>query len=377
MMNLSSLLLATAAALCALPPVVAEFENITVDDYKLKGSDYSGIIKDLDKVLPIKSVKQVLAKTNHNNPDSSPGVKHKLSAFTWEDIDGYDDVNTRKWYPQGITTTADATDTGDYEGDIALLVSWHSDHYNDGKRGARISFINMNKGAERAYRNVLLVKPTARGSKPDFEALSGLHAGGIAWYGHFLYVVATTGGLLVFDMRHIYEVDIGDGIGRVGNGYQAYNYRYVLPQVRTYKWQPKEGVKNLHFSAVGLDRTSNPSSLVTGEWFPSGPGRVTHWDLDESSYLLKVDDDDIATASRAVQHSLTNIQGSVTINNKYLLTQSTGSLWTFTWEDGQKEHKNVFSGVPQDVSHQEGYGLWTQMEPPGNRHVVALDLEKF
>lgn len=224
-MNLSSLLLATAAALCALPPAVAEFENITVDDYKLKGSDYSGIIKDLDKALPIKSVKQVLAKTNHNNPDSSPGVKDKLSAFTWEDIDGYDDVNTRKWYPQGITTTADATDTGDYEGDIATLVSWHSDHYNDGKRGVRISFINMNKGAERAYRNVLLVRPTVGGSKPDFEVLSGLHAGGIAWYGHFLYVVATTGGLLVFDMRHIYEVDIGDGIGRVGNGYQAYNYR--------------------------------------------------------------------------------------------------------------------------------------------------------
>ncbi|PGH06965.1 hypothetical protein GX51_02003 [Blastomyces parvus] len=377
MVILHSLLLTTAAALCALAPVAAEFKNITVDDYKLKASGYSDIIQDLDKVLPIKSVKQVLETTNHKNPNSSPDVKNTLQAFTWEDANGYDDVNTRKWYPQGISTTADATDTGDYEGDVATLISWHSDNYNGGKRGARISFINMNKGAERAYRNVLLVRPTEGGSKPNFEALSDLHAGGIAWYGHFLYVVATTGGLLVFDMRHIYEVAIGDGIGRVGDKYQAHNYRYVLPQVRTYEWQPKEGVKNLHFSFVGLDKTSNPASLVTGEWFPIGPGRLTHWDLDESSRLLKVDGDNIATASRAVQHSLTNIQGSITINNKYFLTQSKGSLWTFTWEDGQKEHKDVFSGVPEDLSYQKGYGLWAQMEPPGNRHVVALDLEKF
>ncbi|KAL2360127.1 hypothetical protein RJZ56_007016 [Blastomyces dermatitidis] len=383
MVVLPSLLLTAVAALCALPLAAAEFKNITVNDYKLKATGCSDNIKDLDKVLPIKSVKQVLATTNHRNPDSSPDVKHTLQAFTWEDVDGYDDVNTRKWYPQGITTTADATDTGDYEGDVATLISWHSDNYNDGKRGPRISFINMNKGAERAYRNILLVRPTEGGSKPNFEALSGLHAGGIAWYGHYLYVVATTGGLLVFDLRHIYEVAIGDGIGRVGNEYQAHNYRYVLPQVRAYKWQPKEGVKNLHFSFVGLDKTSNPPSsnvhpsLVTGEWFPSGPGRLTHWDLDESSHLLKVDGDNIATASRAVQHSLTKIQGSIMINNKYFLTQSGGSLWTFTWEDGQEGYKDVFSGVPEDLSYQKGYGLWAQMEMPGNRHVVALDLEKF
>ncbi|OAX79426.1 hypothetical protein ACJ72_06254 [Emergomyces africanus] len=372
-----SLWLTTAATLCALKPALAEFKNITVGDYQLKATGYSDIVGDLDKVLPVRSLKHVLENTNHKNPNSSPDVKNSLQAFTWEDVKGYDDVNTRKWYPQGVTTTADATDGGDYQGDIVTLVSWHSDKYNDGKRGARISFINMNKGAERAYRNVLLVKPTEGGSKPDFEALSGLHAGGIAWYGHFLYVVATTGGLLVFDMRHIYQVSTGDGIGRVGNEYQAYNYKYVLPQMRAYNWQPKEGVKNLHFSFVSLDRTSNPASLVTGEWFPSGPARVTHWDLDQSSHLLKVDGDNIATASRAVQHSITNIQGSITINNKYFLTQSRGSLWTFSWKHGQKEHKDVFSGVPEDLSYQKGYGLWSLMEPPGNRHVFALDIEQF
>ncbi|ODH45580.1 hypothetical protein GX48_08338, partial [Paracoccidioides brasiliensis] len=41
---------------------------------------------------------------------SSPTVKNTLSAFTWEDIDGYDDVNTEKWHPQCITTAADTTD---------------------------------------------------------------------------------------------------------------------------------------------------------------------------------------------------------------------------------------------------------------------------
>ncbi|PGH12636.1 hypothetical protein AJ79_04134 [Helicocarpus griseus UAMH5409] len=373
----NSLLLATATALCALPSAFAAFENITASDFTLKASGYSDVIADLDAVLPVKTVKEVLADTNHKNPTSSPEVKHALAGYTWENKEGYDDVNTDKWYPQGITTSTDADDSGAYDGDVVHLVSWHSDKYDSGKRGARISFVNMNDGADRAYRNVLLVRPTQGGSTPNFEAVSDLHAGGIVWYGNLLYVVSTKEGLLVFDMSHIYEVSTGDGIGRVGENYQAYGYKYVLPQARTYAWQAKDGVSDMRFSFVGLDKTSSPESLVVGEWLPAGNGRVVHWNLDESSRLLEADSNSIATASRAVEHTITNIQGSLTINDKYFLTQSGGSLWTFSWAGGQEEHKDIFSDVPEDLSYQAGYGLWSLMEVPGNRHVVALDVDQF
>jgi hypothetical protein len=85
----------------------------------------------------------------------------------------------------------------------------------------------------------------------------------------------------------------------------------------------------------------------------------------------------VATASRAVSHDLKKIQGAVTINNRYFLTQSGGSLITFSWTGRTKVHRNVFPGVPQDLSYEPGVGLWTLMESPGKRHVVAVDYSKF
>ncbi|KAK2794363.1 hypothetical protein FQN52_008722 [Onygenales sp. PD_12] len=372
----SRTLLSTAAALCALPSALGAWSNLTLEDYQLKQSGYSDFIADLDKVLPIVSVKDVLADTNHANPDSSPEVSNLVSSYTWENVDGYDDVNTLKWYPQGITTTADASESGDYDGDVVHLVSWHSDDYDGGKRGPRISFVNMNDGADRAYRNALLVEPTAGGDTPDFKALDGLHAGGIVWYGDLLYVAWTTGGFRVFDLKHIYQVSIGDGNGLVDGEYQAFNYKYVIPQVRTYDYIPKDGVKGFHFSFASLDRTSN--TLVTGEYFKdTTPNRLINFNLDTSTNLLQVNDDGIATASLGVEHEIVKIQGGITINEKYYLTQSGGSLWTFSWLGGEKENADVFPSIPEDLSYQAGYGLWSLMEVPGKRHVVAFDADKF
>ncbi|PGH15723.1 hypothetical protein AJ80_05431 [Polytolypa hystricis UAMH7299] len=367
----------TAIALCALPSTLAAWTNLTLSDYKLSVTGYSSVIADLDKALPIRSVKEVLASANHENPDSSPKVKNLLTSFTWENVPGYNDASGLKWFPQGVTTSADATETGAYNGDVVNLVSWHCDYYYLGKRGSRISFINMNEGVKRAYRNVLLVEPTTGGAEPNFQAIAGLHAGGIFWYGDFLYVASTNTGVRVFDLRHIYEVSEGNGIGRVGSGYQAFGYDYVLPQVRSYNWVPKTGVDNFRWSYIGLDRTSSPARMIAGEYNTGAPNRLIHFDLDSSTKLLSADSQGVATASQAVSHGLTKIQGTVTINDKYYMTQSGGSLWTFSWKDGEIQNKDVFPSVPQDLSYQAGYGLWGLMEMPWNRHVFAIDHKKF
>ncbi|KAL1956382.1 hypothetical protein VTO42DRAFT_7365 [Malbranchea cinnamomea] len=370
--------LSLTAVLCTLPSALAAWTNLTLSDYQLKQSGASDIIADLDGVLPVKKVKDVIADTNHKNPASSPKVTNLIKAFTWEDVDGYDDAHTQKWYPQGITTSADAYGSGEYDGDVVTLVSWHSDKYDGGKRGARISFVNRNNAASLAYRNALLIELTRDSNgTPNFKAIPKLHAGGIFWYGNLLYVVETRKGIRVFDLEHIYQVNTGDGIGKVGNTYQAFGYKYVIPQVRSYSWVSKDGIKDFRFSFVALDRTSTPDSIIVGEYNTDAPNRLVHFDIDYTNRLLKTNANGIATATRAVSHTHTKIQGAVTINDKYFLTQSGGSLITFSWSNGEKVNSGVFPSVPEDLSYQAGYGLWSLMEMPGYRHVVAIDHTKF
>ncbi|KAF2189230.1 secreted protein [Zopfia rhizophila CBS 207.26] len=367
--------LVTFAVLGFTSPALAAWKNLTKSDYTLKQSAYSSAIANLDKLLPNAKVSSIMGNLNHDTKSSSPNVKNLVSgtSYTWENSGSFDDMDTDKWYPQGITTSADAYDKGVYEGFKVHLVSWHSDHYEDGKRGARITFVNRET---KKYRHVLLARPKG---DDNFEAIKKLHAGGIMWYGNLLYVVDTTGGLRVFDLNHIYTVDdsIDDKIGKVGDKYGAYGYKYVLPQVRTYAWQKKGGVKDLRFSFVSLDRTTKPDSLVVGEYSADRTDcRVVRWDLDYTNRLLKTSGD-VATASEAVQHGESKVQGATSVDGKYFLTQSGGDLVTFTWKGGQKIVKDVFPAVPEDLSFEKGVGLWTLMEVPGKRHAFAVDVGKF
>lgn len=209
-------------------PTYAAWSNLTLASYKLKQSTYSPAISGLDTALPNVKVSAIISDLNHGNPKASPKVKHLVasSAFAWESKPSYDDQNTKKWYPQGITTSADAHASGTYEGKRIQLVTWHSDHYEKGKRGARISFVAQD-GATKRYRNVLLVEPKGA---DDFQAIKGLHAGGVMWYGNLVYVVDTAGGLRVFDLDHLYRVDesLKDSVGKQNNGkYAAYGYKWV------------------------------------------------------------------------------------------------------------------------------------------------------
>lgn len=223
----SSLVTAAAAVFLAAPPAVAQWNNITSTDFQLVEAPYSGLIAKLDNepALRNKAVADVIADADHKAHATKPSVKHLVSAYTWESSPKNDDVNTRFFVPQSITTSYDAVEGGVYKGNKIHLISWHSDGYDDGKRGARISFVDANDPDHLSYREVLLVEPT--GSADDvanFRAIAGLHTGGMFWYGDLLYVVAAKG-FLIFDLNHIYEVDMGNGIGRVGDGYQAYNFK--------------------------------------------------------------------------------------------------------------------------------------------------------
>ncbi|MET0999719.1 MAG: hypothetical protein ABWX73_13460, partial [Marmoricola sp.] len=51
--------------------------------------------------------------------------------FRWNESD----VTTQRWWPQGITTSADASDTEDIDGRRLLMTSWYSKAVGGQNRG--------------------------------------------------------------------------------------------------------------------------------------------------------------------------------------------------------------------------------------------------
>lgn len=101
-----------------------------------------------------------------------------------------------------MTTVADAQQDELWGANQALHVSWH-DKRTEPKKGVRITFLEPNA---RKYRHVLLVYPyTNSKGNPSYEIVGrpqgGINAGGVLWYGNYLYVADTTRGVRVFDMR--------------------------------------------------------------------------------------------------------------------------------------------------------------------------------
>lgn len=121
----------------------------------------------------------------------------------------------------------------------------------------RVTFIDRET---KKYRHVLLVYPHA---EDDFREVP-IHAGGVMWYGEFLFIVDTSQGIRVFDLDNIWRVDSGDKIGKSDDDtYSAQGYKYVLPQIMWYEFTPD--FKFQH-SYISLDRTTTPDSILVGEY---------------------------------------------------------------------------------------------------------------
>ena len=162
------------------------------------------------------SVAHVFDDGNHKT------TKDKSGRLLWESTADYDDFNTNKWVPQGISSTIDAVAEGTYEGKDGWVVTWH----RDDDKSVRVAFVDRKTGK---YRHALLVYPEA---DDDFREVP-VHAGGVVWYGGYLWVVDTNNGIRLFDLNNIWQVESGDGVGKKsGGGYSAAGYKYVIPQAR-------------------------------------------------------------------------------------------------------------------------------------------------
>src|SRR6266545_6397518 len=261
-----------AGMLAAAAPAVAAAGPTTLptSQYKLSANyhQFDTVNAALVSTLGIAAVHTVMENANHDRTalPSSFSVPGLSTGFRFDSGDNSDCAN----YPQGITTSRDAVGTansGNYDGHQLVLISWYTKDSCDGSQErSRITLVDWDATYPNKYRKILLVEPTGTATTPNFKDIP-IHAGGVSWYGDYLYVADTGRGMRVFDMRKILKTDTGgtaDQIGRQSNGvYYAHNYAYVLPQVGTVAASTTSGT-NLSWSSISLDRVSK--SIVMTEY---------------------------------------------------------------------------------------------------------------
>ena len=199
------LALVTAAALAAVGALVAAApaHASAIADFRLTWQAYPAA-DALSTKLTKATMTAVLQDGNHTVDflgdacANALGSTAKSTVFTYycfndESSNRLDSASNAR-IPQSVTTVSDALLDEDWNGHSALIVGW----YHKGANGSRIQVVDMNT---HRFRNVLLVNPYFNGSRPDFKSMGTLHAGGLAWYGDYLYVVDTNQGIRVPDRR--------------------------------------------------------------------------------------------------------------------------------------------------------------------------------
>jgi hypothetical protein len=296
-------------------------------------------------------------------------------AYTWDAADRRDP----HWWPQGISTSADASDAEDVEGRRVLAVSWYAKH----DQGVRVSFVDL---ATRRYRHVLLVVPTLKDGLLGLEPLK-VHAGGIVWCGPYLHIAATARGVLTCRLDDILRLpDRASAVDRFGiedDQVSSFGYRYVLPVRFSYRAVTGDGLQRLRYSFLSLDRMSDPPQLVAGEYGNSRQTRrLARFPLDPKTLFLAAGEDGITRPLVLDDEGAVRTQGAAIAGGTWYLTASTGP-----WVPGSvyvgrpgtwRRHRWATPMGPEDVSWWPSTDLlWSVSEHPRRRWVYAMPRSWF
>jgi hypothetical protein len=357
--------------LLALPAAASAkgFETISGGPYKLQRHGIGAVaakrITKMEKVYPHADVGTVLRDVNRpttsvaGSPALAPMAGYVSGAFGWNPGDN----GVSYWIPQGVTGSADASPDGTVAGYNVDAVSW----YSTNGLGVRVSFVNLSAPTT-AYRHVLLVRPTGG---TGWERIP-IHAGGIAWVGHLLYVVDTYHGLRVFDTDSMLRVEKAQLNGTGG-------YKYLLPQVGRY-----DNVgKGLRFSWVSLDRHAlapgvqgppRPPELLAGKYGPKKRAAMVRWRVDPASGL-------IANGGRAVggfTSPVNRVQGGMTLKGSVLGSSSRGYGGLWVGKPNKATHRYPWSTSPEDLYYQSYTNeVISITEKQGERTVFGVKASRY
>jgi hypothetical protein len=295
------------------------------------------------------------------------------------------DDRSRRWWPQGITTSADHAADGLLAGRSVVLTSAYSKEVDRLRMGARITVTDVTDRDRVRYRHVLLVEATADADGELRLRPVEVHAGGLVWHGRHLHVAATARGLATFRLDDILEVPPGGASDRLGltrEGADAFGYRYVLPLRFRYVAGHAAAVTPIRYSFLSLDRSTTPYQLVAGEY---GRGRATtrlvRYALDPTTSLLATGPGNTARPLD-VDLGVQGMQGVVVVAGRHYVATSAGayrrgSLWVGR-PGALSRRAGVLPVGPEDLAYEGATDrLWTVSEHPGRRYVVSMPRGQF
>lgn len=286
------------------------------------------------------------------------------------------------WWPQGITTSADADPSGTVAGRRLVVTTWYAKPRDGVRRGSRLTFLDLDT---LRYRHVLLVEPTL--DEHGRLGLSGvrIHAGGLVWAGPWFHVAATARGFLSFHVDDLMRVaddndrpdEIGvdevDGVRRVA----SFGHHHVLPVRVVHRAATDEGHEPLRYSFLSLDRASMPPGLVAGEYARGAQtSRLARFDLDPATWLPATDQTGTSHPVLA-ETGTVRMQGAVLARGHHHVSTSQGPWVPGTVLTGRpdrlRRHRFAAPMGPEDLAYWPHTDtLWSVSEHPGRRWVHAM-----
>ena len=157
----------------------------------------------------------------------------------------------------------------------------------------------------------------------------------------------------------------------------AHGYRYAIPLMGRYTLHPD--ACPVRFSYVGLDRSTDPPRLVTGEYFSDHPnGRMVAWEIDPDTGRLNVLNGELRGVDAYVSGQ-TRMQGGLTLEGDVYISSSSqtpsnyGRL--YRTHPGMESSISAWPYGCEDLSYESQTGIiWTASEHPGRREVVGIPL---
>ncbi|HET6626363.1 MAG TPA: hypothetical protein VFG63_08230 [Nocardioidaceae bacterium] len=335
-----------------------------------------------DRVGGRVGVEGVLADLNRSATVATVPGRAPEWGFAWNT----EDNRSLRWFPQGITSSADQGDEETVDGREVVCTSWYSHRVKDLNKGARVTFVDVTDRTAPRYRHVLLVEPVLTSSGVDVRPVH-VHAGGIVWHGDYLHVAGTARGIYSFRLEDIVRVpttgdDSALGLHEDGS-VDSFGYRYLLPVRFTYDAVAEDGFETLRYSFLSLDRSTSPHQLIAGEYGRrSMTTRLVRYELDPATSLLRASEDGVARPLLLSTDGVQGMQGASVVRGTYYVTTSSGRYGYGSLYVGAPgaftKHAKVLPIGPEDISYWPSKDeLWSLTEYPSRRFVFTMDRSRF
>lgn len=288
------------------------------------------------------------------------------AAYTWEDRDNRD----HRWWPQGISSSADASADELVAGRRILAATWYAHEVDGLSHGSRVTFLDLDT---LRYRHVLLVVPTLEDEGGLVVEPLRVHAGGLVWCGPYLHVAATSRGFVTCRV---------DDILPTAGSVESHGHAYVLPVRFSYRAHTDEGNRGLRYSFLSLDRSAG-TRLVAGEYGRDPAStRLAHFELDAASALLAAGEDGFSRPSGLDDGGVVQMQGAVVVNGRYYVTTSHGPWRPGSVYAGQPGSFSAYRLAvpmgPEDLTYWPSTDrLWSVSEHPRRRWIFSIRRARF